>query len=166
MKLTAVERQLLDPGFRRVYAPAGALPLPPQETPRLAGLRRGQRVTPETVKVLRQPPARLAPVGEADLIRLMKAAGVGRPSTYADVLQELVKREYASLTAGELEPTARGRAVAAFLVSAYPEVFDLGYSARLEAELDELARGQRTYAEVVAALWQRLDKRTSQAGGV
>ena len=107
MKLQAIERELLDPGFRRVYQPPAKGNEPaiiPAGTGRLAKLKKGERVTPRQVRA--RPVDTLPPaMPEAALIRAMQANGVGRPSTYAATIETLVARGYAARS----EPGRPGR---------------------------------------------------------
>ena len=159
MSVRAVEREILEMGFRRVYQPP-ADPADPPTMPagqgRLAQLRKGERVKPRRVQVHKKVPPRTG-MTEAALILAMQASGIGRPSTYAATIETLVARDYATRNqAGELAPTERGRAVCAFLVNRFPALFEYAFTARMEARLDDIANGQANYGEVVSEFWKEL----------
>ena len=154
----AREVQTLDAGFRQLYTPPGAVPLPPPDQPsRLATLKKGQTVTPRQVRVVRHPPPPSPAMSEADLIRALRTHRIGRPATYATIIQTLLDREYViPLEGGKLRTTPRGQAVCDFLVTHYPALTEYGFTAALEARLDDLAQGRQSYLETVQALWQVL----------
>ncbi len=166
MRVKAMEREILEDGFRRVYQPVADLAAPPTVPAgqgRLARLRKGERVKPRRVQVRKKAPPR-AGMSEAALILAMQASGIGRPSTYAATIETLVARDYAARNqAGELAPTERGRAVCAFLVDRFPALFAYSFTARMEARLDDIARGDATYEEVISDFWKELS--TTLEGG-
>jgi DNA topoisomerase-1 len=147
MKQQITERTVLDPGYRRAYRKGRD---ETAQTPRLANYRKGQRVQAKT-RVERK-----AGLNEADLIRLMRYSGVGRPSTYAATLEALKQHGYIEERDGQLLVTGRGRAVLAFVQREYPGLFDVSFTAEMEQMLDDLASGKRTYASVLEAVWEKL----------
>lgn len=157
-RLKAQEIQTLEAGFRQLYTPPGATPLPPPDQPsRLAHLKKGQTVTPRQVRVVRHPPPPRPAMSEAQLIRALRTHRIGRPATYATIIQTLLDREYVRpLEGGKLRTTPRGQAVCDFLVAHYPTLTEYGFTAEMEARLDDLAQGRRGYVETVQALWQAL----------
>lgn len=157
-RLQAREIQTLEAGFRQLYTPPGAVPLPPPDQPsHLATLKKGQRVAPRQVRVTCHPPPPRRAMSEAELIRALRTHRIGRPATYASILQTLFDREYAiALEGGKLCTTSRGQAVCTYLVDTYPFLTDYGFTAEMEAHLDDLAQGRRGYVETVQALWQVL----------
>lgn len=159
MRVKAVEREILEAGFRQVYQPA-VDPTTPPTVPagqgRLAQLRKGERVKPRRVQVRKKATPR-AGMKEAALILAMQASGIGRPSTYAATVETLIARGYVTRSrAGDLNSTERGRAVCAFLVDRFPGLFAYAFTARMEARLDDIAHGKATYGEVVGDFWQEL----------
>ncbi len=157
-RLKAQEIQTLDAGFRQLYTPPGAIPLPPPDQPaRLATLKKGQRITPREVRVVRHPPPPSPAMTEGELIRALRSHRLGRPATFATIIQTLLDRQYVlPFESGKLRTTPRGQAVCDFLVAHYPALTDLGFTAQMEAHLDDLAYGRRGYVETVQALWQAL----------
>ncbi len=161
-RLKAQEIQTLDAGFRQLYTPPGATPLPPPDQPsRLATLKKGHTVTPRQVRVLRHPPPPPPAMREADLIRALRTRRIGRPATYAAIIATLLDREYAiQIEGGKLRTTSRGQAVCDFLVMQFPKLVAYEFTAEMEAHLDDLAHGRRGYVETVQALWTALPKPT------
>ena len=156
--LTATEKIVLEEGYRQAYQKS--LPDSEEPTPikashsRLNTLKKGQRVKPRRVVVQHQ--ASPSGIRESDLIGLLEENGVGRPSTYAQVVGDLVRHRYARREDGLLLPTGRGREVCAFLLDAYPHIFTPSFTTRLERELDAIAEGRASYQETVAGVWEEL----------
>ena len=104
--------------------------------------------TPATLRGV-QPTTRVSAVpsrfSEADLVGALETHGIGRPSTYASTLDTLRERGYATLEDRRLHPTDLGLRVSAFLVHRFPSLFDLGFTAQLEAGLDAIAAGREGY---------------------
>ncbi len=157
--LTATERELLTPGYRRVYTPPAGETVTQPTQARLRRMRRGQRVTPRTVQVRQTTP----PTGmsETALLRQLQTHGIGRPATYAGIAATLLRRKYVTrqTDAGvraRLVLTRRGRAVCAFLTETYPDVFSLTFTGHMETALDALAAGRAGYAASIQPIWALL----------
>ena len=151
--LKVVERVLVEPGYRRAYKPAQEdVPMETHETSRLSALKKGQRVR---AQVNTRHAALERGITEAELLRLMEAKGVGRPSTYAGIIAELVRRKYVQAN-GRLRSTDRGRQVWAFLAEHYSHLFSPEFTARLERSLDDIASGDRFYLDVLNELFELL----------
>jgi DNA topoisomerase-1 len=93
-----------------------------------------------------QPPARYS---EASLVKALEDYGIGRPSTYAPILSTLQSRGYVTRAKKRLTPTEIGITVNDMIVEFFPEIVDLGFTARMEEELDEVAEGALPWAEVI-----------------
>lgn len=98
-----------------------------------------------------QPPARYS---DASLIRALEENGIGRPSTYAPILGTLQRRGYVDREQRRLIPTEIGMTVNDLLVDHFPNIVDLGFTARMEQELDEVAEGDREWVEVVREFYE------------
>ncbi len=93
-----------------------------------------------------QPPPRYT---EATLVKALEENGIGRPSTYAPILTTIQQRGYVRREQKRLAPTDIGEVVNDLLVEHFPEIVDLGFTARMEGELDEVAEGRRGWVEVI-----------------
>ncbi|NWF77353.1 MAG: type I DNA topoisomerase [Chloroflexi bacterium] len=93
-----------------------------------------------------QPPPRYT---EATLIKALEQKGIGRPSTYAPILSTIQERDYVNKVEGKFHPTELGVTVNDILTEHFPKIVDLGFTARMEEQLDEIAQGKY---EWVAAL--------------
>ena len=99
-----------------------------------------------------KPPARFS---EAALVKALEENGVGRPSTYAQTIEVLVNRQYASRESRQLVPTKRGEDVNDWLVSRMPALFDVGYTAQMESELDRIEEGTETEEKMLSAFYAK-----------
>ena len=97
-----------------------------------------------------QPPPRYT---EATLVKALEENGIGRPSTYAPILSTLQRRGYVDRVKRRLEPTEIGLVVNDLVVEHFPEIVDLGFTAKMEQELDEIAEGQRRWVDVVSEFY-------------
>jgi DNA topoisomerase-1 len=99
-----------------------------------------------------QPPPRYS---EASLVKRMEELGIGRPSTYASILQVLQDREYVTLEKRRFQPEDRGRLVTAFLVAFFERYVDTGFTAGLEEQLDDISGGRIAWREVMREFWDQ-----------
>ncbi len=107
-----------------------------------------------------QPPPRYT---EATLIRALEEEGIGRPSTYAPIISTIQDRDYVLKNQGRFVPTKLGTAVTILLTTHFPDVMDVGFTARVEEELDEVASGEREWAPVLTEFYEPFDKAVERA---
>ena len=94
-----------------------------------------------------KPPARYT---EASLVKKLETEGIGRPSTYAPTIATIQAREYVIKTEDKkLAPTLIGTVVNDFLVEHFPHIVDLGFTAKIEDEFDDIAEGKIAWEEVM-----------------
>ena len=94
-----------------------------------------------------KPPARYT---EASLVKKLEAEGIGRPSTYAPTISTIQARDYVVLTDDKkLAPAPIGEVVNDFLVEHFPHIVDLGFTAHVEAEFDDIAEGKVEWTHVM-----------------
>jgi DNA topoisomerase-1 len=93
-----------------------------------------------------QPPPRYS---EASLVAIMEEYGIGRPSTYAPTLSTIQARGYVERVDRRLIPTETGILVNDLMVQYFPEIIDLGFTARMEADLDQVAAGKTDWVKVM-----------------
>jgi DNA topoisomerase-1 len=86
-----------------------------------------------------QPPPRYT---EATLIKALEQKGIGRPSTYAPILSTIQERDYVNKANGRFHPTELGITVNKILAEHFPKIVDPGFTAQMEEQLDEIARGK------------------------
>jgi DNA topoisomerase I len=102
-------------------------------------------VTPEKKET--QPPPRF---NEASLVKFLEENGIGRPSTYAEILRKLEQREYVHKKDRRFVPTALGRTVIELLIPYFDDFFETGYTARMEEELDEVEEGKLSWTKALS----------------
>ncbi len=107
-----------------------------------------------------QPPPRYS---EASLIKTLEEQGIGRPSTYAPTLQTIGSRGYVERENKVFRPTALGRVVVELLKEYFPEVIDVGFTVRMEHQLDEIAGGKAGRNEVLHEFYRPFQKRLQVA---
>jgi len=101
-----------------------------------------------------KPPARFS---EASLIRALEANGVGRPSTYASIIETLNNRNYTVREKRQLSPTELGLEVNDLLVLKLPELFNVGFTAEMEEQLDSVEDGKIKWNSMMADFYGRFD---------
>ena len=141
------------PGFMKVYiegkddngaAAEGMLPqLTEDQTLQLKELVPEQHFT--------QPPPRYT---EATLVKTLEEYGIGRPSTYASIIEILRTRKYVTMMERRFVPEDLGETVSKLLVDHFPRYVDYQFTAQLEEELDEIARGEIEWKPVVRNFWK------------
>ncbi len=101
-----------------------------------------------------QPPPRYT---ESSLIKALEEQGVGRPSTYATIIQTLYDRSYVEREDRKLKPTELGMVVNDFLINHFPDIIDVSFTAKMEDSLDEVEKGQLNWKEVVSDFYSAFD---------
>ncbi len=96
---------------------------------------------------------------EASLIKKLEELGIGRPSTYAPILSTIQDRFYVERIERKFIPTKLGFTVCDFLIGYFPDIFDYSFTARMEDELDEIARGERKWKPTIAQFYGPFEKK-------
>lgn len=107
-----------------------------------------------------EPPPRYT---EATLVKKLESDGVGRPSTYASILSTIQDREYVKKEGGKFHPTELGMVVTDLLLESFNDLFEVGYTARMEEELDEIEEGKLEWRAAMAEFYDRFEKDLSHA---
>jgi DNA topoisomerase-1 len=158
---------LLEPGFLAAYHEdhdedetdvesedeAALPPLEPGERVTLAQLRPEQHFT--------QPPPRYT---EASLVKSLESHGIGRPSTYASIIETLRYRRYVEMSGRAFVPTDIGKIVSKFLVKYLGTYVDYGFTALMEDVLDEISNGEKEWHLELARFWKPFTERVQHIG--
>lgn len=123
------------------------------EERRLPPLKEGdplklEEVTPN--QHFTQPPPRFT---EASLVKRLEELGIGRPSTYASILQVLQDRDYVKLDNRRFIPESRGRIVTTFLINFFKKYVEYNFTANLEEQLDGISAGDIPWKKVLTDFW-------------
>ncbi len=110
-----------------------------------------------------QPPPRYS---EASLVRKLEELGIGRPSTYASILQVLQDRQYVKLDKRRFVPEDRGRLVTAFLSSFFDRYVEYDFTAKLEQQLDDISGGRADWKQVLRDFWDQFKTEVDRTKGL
>jgi DNA topoisomerase-1 len=141
------------PGFLRVYEVAQPRGKEEVES-RLPDMKEGDSVSLQDIRAeqhFTEPPPRFS---EASLVKALEDFGIGRPSTYASIIQTLVRRKYVDLERRRFTPTNTGRVVARFLENHFEPYVDYEFTARMEDTLDEISRGEMHWIPPLMQFWK------------
>jgi DNA topoisomerase-1 len=157
--LRATGQVVLFPGFMALYEEGRDDP-DDEEARRLPRLREGNAPAKKSVHAeqhFTQPPPRYS---EASLVKKMEELGIGRPSTYASILQTLKDRDYVRLEKNRFYPEESGRLLTAFLERFFERYVSYDFTAGLEDELDEISGGRADWQAVLDAFWRDFKPKT------
>ncbi len=102
-----------------------------------------------------QPPPRY---NEASLVKTLEEKGIGRPSTYASIINTIQDRDYVKKIQAKFVPTEIGIVVTGLLVKNFPYIFDTAYTATLEGELDAVEDGQEKWTDLLNGFYDHFEK--------
>ncbi|WP_281850746.1 DNA topoisomerase I [Dyella sp. GSA-30] len=147
---------VIDPGFLAVYEEGRDQKSAEDEDEgrRLPKLKVGEKIAVQDILAdqhFTEPPPRYS---EASLVKALEEYGIGRPSTYANIIQVLLNREYVFLDSRRFKPSDVGRAVGKFLTQHFTQYVDYEFTARLEDELDAVSRGEEAWVPLMERFWQ------------
>jgi len=146
------------PGFLRAYEESQPQGKEEKEN-RLPDMKEGETVRLEQVRAeqhFTEPPPRFS---EASLVKALEDFGIGRPSTYASIIQTLVRRKYVELDRRRFIPTDTGRVVASFLENHFEPYVNYEFTARMEDTLDEISRGEMHWIPPLMQFWKPFIRR-------
>jgi DNA topoisomerase-1 len=150
-------------GFMRVYTEGRDEP-EDEEAETLPSLNEGEMLkllgfSPE--QHFTQPPPRFT---QATLIKELEDKGIGRPSTYASIMTSILNREYVEEDQSKrMRPTTLGRVVSDMLVKAFPDILEVGFTAGLEANLDDVEEGRENWVKTLKRFYSSFEKRLGEA---
>jgi DNA topoisomerase-1 len=157
---------VIDPGFLAVYEEGRDQKSAEDddEGRRLPRLAVGEQVPLHEIAAdqhFTEPPPRYS---EASLVKALEEHGIGRPSTYASIIQVLQNREYVFLDSRRFKPSDVGRAVSKFLTQHFTQYVDYDFTAKMEDELDAVSRGEEAWVPLMERFWvpfkQQVDEKT------
>jgi DNA topoisomerase I len=108
-----------------------------------------------------QPPPRF---NQATLIKELEEKGIGRPSTYAAIMASILNREYVEEDESKrMRPTSLGRVVSDLLVAAFPDILEVGFTAQMEQNLDNVEEGNEDWVKTLTRFYGPFEKRLKAA---
>ena len=141
-------------GFLALYQEGQDEDAEDEESRRLPPMSAGERLTKRSIAAdqhFTEPPPRYS---EASLVKRLEELGIGRPSTYASILQVLKDRKYVRLDKRRLFPEDRGRIVVAFLESFFARYVEYDFTASLEDKLDLISNSEVAWRDVLRDFWR------------
>ncbi|MFZ0393656.1 MAG: type I DNA topoisomerase [Terracidiphilus sp.] len=129
--------------------------------PNLDGVSRLELEKLEEEDHFTSPPPRY---NEASLVKVLEERGIGRPSTYASIINTIQDREYVTKISGRFFPTEIGMVVCELLVDNFPYIFDSKYTARLEEELDDIEEGKEKWTDLLKGFYGYFEEELKDAG--
>jgi DNA topoisomerase-1 len=154
IRLHATGSTVVFDGFLRLYQEDQDDAAEDDDNRRLPAMREKEQlargaVTPN--QHFTQPPPRYS---EASLVKKLEELGIGRPSTYASIIQVLQDRDYVRIDKRRFVPEDRGRLVTAFLTSFFERIVEYNFTADLENQLDDISGGRIDWKEVLRNFWR------------
>jgi DNA topoisomerase-1 len=146
---------VVDPGFLAVYEEGKDQKSAEDddEGRKLPAMKPGDRVPLDRVHAdqhFTQPPPRFT---EAALVKALEEYGIGRPSTYASIIQTLLFRKYVEMEGRSFRPSDVGRAVSKFLSGHFTRYVDYDFTAKMEDDLDAVSRGEEDWIPLMERFW-------------
>src|SRR6266702_3454084 len=150
--LAVAYQRILRVEMMLAYVDGRPIPRRSSSFTRLASLNRGggsrKQITPN--QHFTQPPPRS---NEASLVKELERLGIGRPSTYASIISTLKTRWYATAKDRRFAPTPLGETVWQVMKRSFPDVFEVGFTAQMEDELDKVEEGDLAWQQVLGDFW-------------
>jgi len=159
----AIYEETKDEGGKTEAELEGAEPVLKEGEGRLPPLETGQRVRVTKIEGKQhftQPPPRFT---EAGLIKELERRGIGRPSTYAQIISTIQDRGYAVKEAGTFRPTELGDVTTQLLIESFPQVMDVKFTAMMEGQLDDVEEGKVDWVELLRKFYLPFQKRVQSA---
>jgi len=130
--------------------------------PELDALQGLTKVSVDPEQKFTQPPPRY---NEASLVKTLEEKGIGRPSTYASIINTIQDRDYVKKIQAKFVPTEIGTVVTKLLVKNFPYIFDTAYTATLEGELDAVEEGKEKWTDLLNGFYDHFEKELKVAEG-
>jgi DNA topoisomerase-1 len=163
----ATGQTLLEPGFLAAYHEdhdEDETDVESEDEQRLPALEVGERVELQSIRPeqhFTQPPPRYT---EASLVKSLESHGIGRPSTYASIIETLRYRKYVEMSGRAFIPTDIGKIVSKFLVKYLGGYVDYGFTAAMEDVLDEISNGEKEWQRELGRFWKPFRERVDHIG--
>ena len=160
--LRANGQVVLFDGFLKVYEESSDDAEQSEDESRLPQMSEGENIEKLSVdpeQHFTQPPPRYT---EASLVKKMEDLGIGRPSTYANIVTTIQDREYVRKEKNRLFPEDKGRIVTIFLLNFFKRYVEFDFTAGLENQLDAVSAGKGNYKELLGKFWNDFSEAISE----
>ena len=157
-RLRANGSVLVEPGFMAVYQEGRDDTKEEEDDRLLPEIEEGDVIKLDALRPeqhFTEPPPRFT---EASLVKTLEEYGIGRPSTYANIIATLKNREYVKMDGKRFIPTDVGRIVIGFLTDHFTQYVDYDFTAKLEDDLDAVSLGQMDWVPLLDRFWQPFHK--------
>jgi DNA topoisomerase-1 len=129
--------------------------------PELTAAQTLEKISVASEQKFTQPPPRF---NEASLVKTLEERGIGRPSTYASIINTIQDRDYVKKIDKKFVPTEIGTVVTGLLVKNFPYIFDTQYTAKLESELDAVEDGEERWTDLLNGFYDHFEQELVVAG--
>jgi DNA topoisomerase-1 len=149
---------VVEPGFMAVYQEGRDEPKDDDDDNLLPDIEEGDVIKLDELRPeqhFTEPPPRFT---EASLVKTLEEYGIGRPSTYANIIATLKNREYVEIDSKRFTPTDIGKIVIGFLTDHFTQYVDYDFTAKLENDLDAVSLGQQDWIPLLERFWQPFHK--------
>ncbi|MGC9315023.1 MAG: DNA topoisomerase, partial [bacterium] len=150
-ELVATERSLVFDGFQKIYEEKNGDEDDSVKLPKLNEKDACDLIAIEASQHFTKPPPRFS---EGTLVKELEDKGVGRPSTYAQIIKTLLTRKYIAREKKNLLPTPLGKEVYLLLIKLFPGMFEVGFTADMEEKLDKVEEGKLNWVDVVSDFYK------------
>ena len=160
--LRANGQVVLFEGFLKVYEESRDDVEQSDDENRLPQMSKGENIEKISIdpeQHFTQPPPRYT---EASLVKKMEELGIGRPSTYANIVTTIQDREYVRKEQNRLFPEDKGRIVTIFLLNFFKRYVEFDFTAGLENQLDSVSAGKGNYKELLGQFWDDFSEAISE----
>lgn len=143
------------PGFLAVYEEKQDDDEKNDETRTLPPLEKGQTLLLQELlaeQAFTRPPPRYT---EASLVKELEKSGIGRPSTYAAIMNKIQSRDYTVKENGRLKPTELGQIIAQMLETSFTKIMDIGFTAQMEDSLESVAESTKDWKVLIREFWEQ-----------
>ncbi|KAF3361943.1 DNA topoisomerase 1 [Chlamydiales bacterium STE3] len=152
--LRATGSQIKFQGFLAIYEEKSDDDDKDEESRLLPQLQEGQAL--ELIELMSEqaftrPPPRFT---EASLVKELEKSGIGRPSTYATIMNKIQSRDYTTKEGGRLKPTELGSVIAALLEGSFQEIMNIGFTASMEDSLELIAENRKDWKTLLREFWK------------
>lgn len=141
-------------GFTKIYNELKEDKAENEETDRLPDVKEGDLLNLKSVDPKQHFTQPSPQYTEASLVKALEKNGIGRPSTYAPIVETIQKRDYVKLTEKKFSPTKLGNVVTDLLVQNFSNIVDINFTADMENQLDEIELGKEKYIDVLKNFYE------------